>query len=225
MAVINGTSAVDTLTGGAEPDTITGGAGADSLTGGVGFDLYVIGSSDTPATAALGNHPELLDSISGWTSADRLLFVGANALAFGNFRTSVVDNYDQAYQFAVDAFTNLGAEYVVVQLLDDAIVFAMRTGQAVRLLGVNRADVQTFNITTGSVGPAPLGLVEAGSGQADTRILGDGADSYSAGAGDDSVAGGAGGDTLAGAEGDDQVFGGADRRRRRRRWAQLPAGR
>lgn len=94
MAVINGTSAVDTLTGGAEPDTITGGAGADSLTGGVGFDLYVIGSGDTPATAALGNHPELLDSISGWTAADRLLFVGANALAFGNFRTSVVDNYD-----------------------------------------------------------------------------------------------------------------------------------
>ena len=114
MVVINFTIAVETLTGGAEPDTITGGAGADSLTGGVGFDLYVIGSSDTPATAALGNHPELLDSISGWTSADRLLFVGANALAFGNFRTSVVDNYDQAYQFAVDAFTNLGAEYVVV---------------------------------------------------------------------------------------------------------------
>lgn len=210
MAVITGTSAVDTLTGGAEPDTITGGAGADSLTGGVGFDLYVIGSSDSPASAALGNHPELLDSIAGWTSADRLLFSGANPLAFGNFRTSMADDYDQAYQLAVNAFSNLGAEYVVVQLLDDVIVFAMRTGQAVRLLGVTRNDIQTFNITTGSLSSAPAGLVESGSGQADTRLLGAGADSYSAGAGDDSVSGGAGNDTLAGAEGDDQVFGGAD---------------
>ncbi len=210
MAIITGTGAVDTLTGGAEPDTITGGAGADSLTGGVGFDLYVIGSSDSPAAAALGNHPELLDSIAGWTSADRLLFSGANPLAFGNFRTSMADDYDQAYQLAADAYSNLGAEYVVVQLLGDVIVFAMRTGQAVRLLGVTRNDVQTFNITTGSVAPAPAGLVEAGSPQADTRILGAGADSYSAGAGDDSVGGGEGTDTLAGAEGDDQLFGGVD---------------
>ena len=210
MAVITGTTGADTLTGGVEPDTITGGAGADSMTGGVGVDLYVFGAGDSSAAGALGNRPELLDAISGWTSADRLLFAGANPLAFGNFRSSSADNYDQAYAFAQDVYASLGAEYVAVQVLDDVIVFAPRTGQAVRLIGVARNEVQTFNIVSGTLGAAPAGLVEAGSGLVDTRILGAGADSYSAGAGDDSVAGGSGGDTLAGAEGDDQLFGGAD---------------
>ena len=207
MAVITGTSDADTLTGGPEPDTITGGAGADSLTGGVGMDLYIIGSGDSPATSALSDHLENLDTIRGWTSADRLLFVGAGPLAFGNFRTTSADTYDQAYAAANDAFTSLSAEYVVVQLAEDTLVFAPRTGQAVRLVGVARAEVQTFNITTGSLAN---GLVESGSGQADTRVFGDGADTYNAGAGADSVGGGAGNDSLAGAEGDDQVFGGAE---------------
>ena len=210
MALITGTSGADTLTGGAEPDTIIGGAGADSLTGGAGVDLYVIGSGDSSAAGALTGHPENLDAISGWTSADRLLFVGAQPLAFGNFRSSSADNYDQAYAISIDAFSTLNTEYVVVQVVNDTFVFAPRTGQAVRLIGVGRNDVQTFNIVSGSVNSAPAGLVESGSPQSDTRLLGDGADSYNAGAGADSVSGGAGNDTLAGAEGDDSLFGGAD---------------
>ncbi|WP_397422442.1 calcium-binding protein [Phenylobacterium sp.] len=210
MPVITGTSAADTLTGGAEPDTITGGLGADSMTGGAGFDLYVIGSSDSSAASALGNKPELLDAISGWSPADRLLFSGANALAFGNFRSTSADDYDQAYTTAQDLYLSVSAEYVVVQLNTDVIVFAPRTGQAVRLVNTNRADIQSFNITTGTLGSAPSGLQEFGSSGNDLRTLADGVDSYSAGAGDDTVNGGPGNDTLAGVEGDDQLFGGAD---------------
>lgn len=210
MPVITGTSAADTLTGGPEPDTITGGLGTDSLTGGAGFDLYVIGTSDSSAASALGNKPELLDAISGWSPADRLLFSGANALAFGNFRSTSADDYDQAYTTAQNLYSSVGAEYIVVQLLADVIVFAPRTGQAVRLLNTSRSDVQSFNITTGTTGSAPAGLVELGSPGNDLRTFTDGADSYSAGTGDDTVNGGPGNDTLAGAEGDDQVFGGAD---------------
>ena len=95
----------DTLTGGPEPDTITGGGGADSLTGGVGLDLYVIASGDSSAASALNGHLETLDTISGWTSADHLLFSGAGPLAFGNFRTTSADTYDQAYAAANDTFT------------------------------------------------------------------------------------------------------------------------
>ena len=57
MPVINGTTAADTLTGGAEPDTITGGLGADSMTGGAGFDLYVIGSSDSSPRTMIFDSP------------------------------------------------------------------------------------------------------------------------------------------------------------------------
>ena len=211
MATLTGTNQADTLTGGAEPDTITGGAGGDSITSGAGFDLIFIGQSDSIAANALSGGVEVLDTISDWKSTDRLMFAGGSAVAFGNFRVGAADTYADAYDVALGLYSGFSAEYIAVQVLGDTYVFVPRTGQAVRLIGVERDQVQPFNFVTGVLSGDPSGLIESGSNQADVRVfVGTGADSYNADAGDDSVGGGAGTDTLLGGAGFDQLYGGAD---------------
>lgn len=206
MAAIAGTNIDDILMGSAQWDNLDGGGGTDHFTGGLGGDLFVIEAGDSDATAALGA-PTVLDTITDWTPEDRLLFVGAAPMASGALYQDVAADYDAAYLLAMDAYALSGAEFAAIQVGADVFVFAMRTGQAVKLATANVVDVLDASFTTGSLSS---GLVETGSIADDDRSLSIGGDYYVGVDGNDTVSGDAGVDTLSGGLGDDRISGGDD---------------
>lgn len=205
MAEITGTALADQLTGAdGVADTITGAAGGDTVSGGAGFDLFVVGDGDSPAPTGLSDITAL-DVITGWSVADRILFVGASAAVFGSMHQGQAETYAQAYDQAVSAYSGSNREYAAIRVENDVFLFAIRTGQAVRLPGADLADLQRFNITTGTFAG---GLIETGAEGGVARTLAGGADSFAGGTGADTILGLDGADTLGGGAGDDRVFGG-----------------
>lgn len=204
MPAFNGTAEPDVLIGDGSPDTFNGAAGGDTVSGDVGFDLFVIGGDHSPAAQALTN-AAALDVITDWSGRDRLLFLGANPAIFGSVGQGTADTYEDAYNQAVAAFGGQGREYYAVNVGADVYVFAIRTGQAVKLLNASLADVQRFNFVTGTLDG---GIVETGAEGGVSRILTPGADQFTGGTGSDTVNAGDGTDTIGGGAGDDQVFGG-----------------
>lgn len=204
MPAFNGGDSADVFVGDGSPDTFIGAAGGDTVSGDVGFDLFIIDNGHSPAATAIST-PAAIDVITDWSSKDRLLFVGANPAVFGSVGQGAADTYEEAYNQAVSAFGGQGREYFAVSVGADVFVFAIRTGQAVKLLNTNLIDVQRFNFVTGSLSG---GLVETGSEGGVLRQLSGGPDQFVGGSGADTVTGGDGADTLGGGAGDDQVFGG-----------------
>lgn len=204
MPTLRGTAGADTITGGVDADTISGLAGGDVLTGGAGFDLFIVGDGDSPAAQAL-NDPSVIDVITDWRASDRIMFQGAGQPVFGSLLPGLADDYQGAYNLAISAFGV--REFAAVQVGPDVYLFAMRTGQVVKLANADVADVQRVSFSYGSLDG---GLTETGPDTPTARTLTAGTDNFTGGRAADTIQGLTGADTLAGGAGDDQVFGGPD---------------
>jgi len=85
---LNGGGGADTLSGGSGTDSINGGVGADVLTGGAGNDTFVIGYDSTAATNI--SNSVAMDTITDFTSGDRLQIAQSNTRFLGNFANVTV---------------------------------------------------------------------------------------------------------------------------------------
>lgn len=205
MAEFVGTEDIDFLLGEAGGDTLRGGPSGDVLEGGPGVDLFVIDDGDSLPEDGLYDD-EAIDTITDFTSADRLLFTGAEAPHFGALFPGVAVSYDDAYTKAADAFS-LGFEYASIKVGSDVYVFAFRANSVVKLAGADPSQVTNATFATGT---PEGGMVEQGGPGDEQRAFAAGADLYDGGAGADTIEGGEGADTLNGGDGDDQVYAGLD---------------
>jgi len=147
-----GTSAVDTLNGGAGNDVLVGGGGADVLTGGAGVDnfFFMKGHSTLAATATITD----FTYVSGGTSNDKLI-IGDVVAVSSNLTT--VQDYSSAVsiQAAVDAaatanttdnglvaFIYGGNEYVYVETTGAGTSY-VNTDFIVKLTGTPLAAAAT----------------------------------------------------------------------------------
>ncbi|HET6971171.1 MAG TPA: calcium-binding protein, partial [Phenylobacterium sp.] len=206
----------DTIFGGAGNDSISafggsdlvvGGAGKDVMSGGSGSDVFAFAAGDSGVVAGA------LDIIDDWESVDRLQF--AAAATPGDYLELTATSYDQALSLANAQISTGAANYVVVQLGNDLVVFGDTRGDnggaddAVVLTYRFLEQIDWWNIAgsgaAGSITGTSGGDTLNGTAGADTLDGSAGNDLINGAAGDDSLVGGAGNDTLDGGPGVDTV--------------------
>jgi Ca2+-binding RTX toxin-like protein len=193
----------NTLDGGAGDDTLVGSA-SDTFSGGPGADLFVIGKAETALTS--------MPYIFGWETADHIRFGAAPATA-GNYLevTSSAQRYDFALNEAYAYISRGVADYVVMQVLNDVLIFVdsrgdNTVGDMVDIADTTLDEISLANIVSGAP-PAPA----APPPPAPPPVTPFASVSLTGGAGADLLVGSAAADTLNGGGGDDTLLpGGGD---------------
>ncbi|MCQ4162037.1 poly(beta-D-mannuronate) C5 epimerase [Roseomonas sp. GC11] len=209
MAIFTGTSAANTLNGGAEDDTLygldgddilSGGLGADILAGGAGNDTLQGGRGADTLTGGAGNDTfrfdsaeELnLDRIVDFTAGDRL-DISRLGLTFRGEAGFSGNGLEARF------FYDSGVTWLQIDLRGYGVADAV-----LRLDGNQRLVESSPGILTNATP-----VVAAGTAGNDTLTGGVGNDRLSGGAGNDTLVGNAGNDTLLGGAGNDILIGGA----------------
>jgi Ca2+-binding RTX toxin-like protein len=185
MTTINGTSAGETLTGGADADLIYGYGGVDTLTGAAGNDsLYGGGDNDV----IYGGEGD--DTLDGGTGADYM--VGGSG-----WDSYVVDSvYDVIVEEAGPwSGTNMR------DAVTSSVSFASNSVEDITLIGTANlnASYSGSNVST-LTGNKGNNIITGGSGL-NFLYGGEGSDVLYGGSGDDNLEGGAGADVLDGGAG------------------------
>ena len=92
---LNGGLGNDTLNGGADNDTLNGGSGSDTMTGGSGNDTFVYSS-------IADSHGGQFDTITDFTSADKIDLTAFGTTAFTTFKTGTLASATQPRRSAYD---------------------------------------------------------------------------------------------------------------------------
>ena len=189
MAIISGTSALETLNGTSSADTIHGYGGNDIINGSGGDDLlYGNGGNDT-LNGGLGN-----DVLYGGAGVDLFLFdTGGGQDTIKGFAAGEIVKVT-GYT-AAQSILQVGADVVVTLSATDKIVFSNSS------LSTVQAGLQ-FGSGSGGGGGGGGGGTGTITGTAGNDIL-------NGTAGNDVIQGLAGNDQLIGGPGNDQLYGGA----------------
>ena len=148
-SVLLGEAGDDSLAGGAGADTLTGGSGHDVLSGGAGGDLFIIVPGDS------GTNELQVDRITDWQASDHLTLGRAAAVATNYIEGSTAADFAGALSIANSRIVTGGADFVVLSVGNDVIVFADSRGDdgvaddAVVLSGRTLADISAANIVAG----------------------------------------------------------------------------
>ncbi|MGZ6016048.1 MAG: hypothetical protein ACXWKM_09920 [Phenylobacterium sp.] len=115
---LDGAGGGDTLDGGAGDDTLQGGHGGDLLTGGAGSDVFLMSGH---VTAAEGS----VDRITDFTQGEDTLGFGRQvSLAGHTMWTGSAGSYAEAFADAKAQIGSGSADIVAVQVGADLVVFA-----------------------------------------------------------------------------------------------------
>jgi Ca2+-binding RTX toxin-like protein len=181
-SVVNSTSLLTTMDGGAGPDSLTGGPGRDVLNGGGNDDLLKGGGGDDSFNGGHGN-----DTLDGGSGKDGMVGgTGNDTTTYLSRTTAVTVTLDgQANDGAAGERDNVQTENVKGGSGNDSL--SGDSGPN-RLSGTNGADDLS------------------GSSGDDIMAGGPGADTLNGGPGNDTIFGGAGADILRGLDENDTLF-------------------
>jgi Ca2+-binding RTX toxin-like protein len=199
--ILNGTSAADTLIGGAGNDILNGGAGNDALIGAGGNDTYVVGSAGDVVTEAVNEGVDWVQSSVTYTLAtnvENLTLTGTSAInATGNALDNVLTGNSAANVLTGGAGADTmvggaGNDTYVVDNTGDAVIENLNEGTDLVKASVNYTlDANVENLTLAGTS-ALNGL---GNALNNTLTGNAGANVLDGGAGADTLVGGAGNDT------------------------------
>lgn len=200
-----GTSATDTIVGGAGDDTLDGGTGSDTLTGGAGDDIYVVDNTADVIVEVAGEGGDTINTtLSSYTlgasqSVENLRFIGSGAAlltgnAVANTLVGGAGNDTLRGGGGADMLAGGGGNdsYEITSALEGISenegegVDTVRTALASWTLDAN-VEVLVYAGTVAFTG--------TGNAGANTLSGGVAADTLDGGAGGDTLIGGAGNDT------------------------------
>ena len=216
--IINGTSGVDTLTGGVENelifglagndkliggdgyDTLDGGAGSDTMSGGMGDDLYIVDSATDVVTELANEGTDTVQSSVTYTlgtNLENLTLTGTNAInGTGNTAANIITGNSAANTLdggagADTLIGGTGNDTYIVDNIGDIVIENAGEGTDLVKASVSytlSANVDNLTLT----GTAAINA----TGNADANTL-------TGNAGNNILDGGAGADTMIGGAGDD----------------------
>ncbi|GLK78210.1 hypothetical protein GCM10008171_34640 [Methylopila jiangsuensis] len=207
MANYRGTSAADTLSGGAGHDEIDGLGGADKLYGRAGNDELDGGAGDDVLDGGAGN-----DELEGGSGRDLFVY-GAGRDEIDDFSLGE-DRIQLDSGLGVKSFSALMAKARAVDGGEDTL-FDFGGGNTLLLEDVSLGQLKAAHfvgLTGGVTPPAPSRDGDdtlTGTNRADHLDGGAGNDVIRGGRGDDDLFGGLGNDWIHGDRGDDEIEGGA----------------
>ena len=194
MAIINGTTGNDNLSGGGGNDWLLGAAGKDTLSGGGGND-YLVGGSDNDHLIGGGGN----DILDGGTGNDHLIGGGGNDTLYGGFGYDVVHQEGTHTEYSIRVLDNGNIE------IRDNFTNTNGNSGIDTLVGIERINFKSggvYDVVTGGTGNDNLT-----AGAASSIIVGGGGnDKLSGKTGNDTLYGGSGRDTLYGGSGDDDLW-------------------